>query len=165
MERDDAGRCGTERVPFDNWDDDCHCGSRVVSEFSEEDVDCGSDLDQHWPSCWDCCCSEDDLFSSARVCDCRESHFGPSVAEGVDSDPDFCEAFSVFWDKPWFFSECVEECRVDVPLCGILWDPEDLCLEFALLLFWIDSFDLGEFHDTFPRREVSEIVNTPLCDS
>ena len=87
------------------------------------------------------------------------------MAEGVYSDPHFCEPFSVLWDEPFLLLEGVEELRVDVPLCRVLWYSEDLSLEFALLLFRVDSFDLCELHDTFPPWEVPQIVDAPLRDA
>ena len=137
----------------------------MVAQTPEEHFDRLFDLDEHWPLGWHRGRSEDDLFASCRVCDCGESHFAPAVTEGVESDPYFGEPFGFPEDKAGFVAERVEELAVNVPLARVFWDPEDFRLEFALLLFGVDSFDLTEFHDGFPWREVPEVVDTPLCDA
>lgn len=146
----------------DDWDEGA---SWMISEPSEKHFDCLFDLDEHWALCWHRCCPEDDFFASARVCDCGESHFAPSVAERVEPDPYFCESVGVFEDKARLFLERDEELGVDVAFARVLWDSEDFGLEFPLLFFWIDSLDLTEFHDGFPRREVPEVVDASLGDS
>ena len=137
----------------------------MVAQAPQEHFDGLFDLDEHWPLCWDCGGPEDDLFAPCRVCDCGEPHFASAVAERVESDPYFGKPLALLEDKAGFIPEGFEELAVDVALPRVLRDPEDFGLKLALLLFRVDAFDLTEFHDGFPWREVAEVVDTPLCDA
>ena len=57
-------------VAFDNGDDWNECATWVIPESCEEHFDCLFDLDEHGPFRWDRGAPQDDLFASARVCDC-----------------------------------------------------------------------------------------------
>lgn len=125
-------------VPFYDWDDCSKSCSWVFSEAFHEDFDCGFYFDELGSFCWDGCDSEDDFFSSVRVCEGADSHFASSVAQGVQTDVYDVE-FDVFAAEPLLFYEGVDESSWDVPFSGILWDTEDLCFKLLLEFFRVQS--------------------------
>ena len=145
-------------APFYDWDEYGKGASRVVSDAVEEDLDCLLDLDELWPEGRHRCGPQNDLFASVRVCDRGEPHLAAAVAERVDADPDLGKLFVLVEDEPGFVPEGLEELAVDVPFGLVLRDPENLGLEFALLLLRVQPFDLAQFHDALPGREVPEVA-------